>query len=73
MAGEVRRRLDAILDATFAAFPSQGRDLGLHAYDGLVDDLSPTAPAGRAGQRVSTTSATSTATASATQNSGSIP
>jgi Bacterial protein of unknown function (DUF885) len=51
MAGEVRRRLDAILDATFAAFPSQGRDLGLHAYDGLVDDLSPAALAGRAAER----------------------
>jgi len=51
MAGEVRRRLDEILDATLAAFPSQGRDLGLHAYDGQVDDLSPAALAGRAEER----------------------
>jgi Bacterial protein of unknown function (DUF885) len=51
MAGEVRPRLDAILDATLAAFPSQGRDLGLHAYDGLVDDLSPAALAARAAER----------------------
>ncbi|HEU4399092.1 MAG TPA: DUF885 family protein [Actinomycetota bacterium] len=51
MAGEVRRRLDEILDATLAAFPSQGRDLGLHAYDGQVDDLSPAALAGRADER----------------------
>jgi Bacterial protein of unknown function (DUF885) len=50
MAGEVRPRLDAILDATLAAFPSQGRDLGLHAYDGLVDDLSPAALAARAAE-----------------------
>jgi hypothetical protein len=51
MAGEVRRRLDEILDAALAAFPSQGRDLGLHAYDGRVDDLSPAALAGRAAER----------------------
>jgi uncharacterized protein (DUF885 family) len=51
MAGEVRRRLDEILDAALAAFPSQGRDLGLHAYDGLVDDLSPAALAKRAAER----------------------
>jgi uncharacterized protein (DUF885 family) len=51
MAGEVRRRLDEILDAALAAFPSQGRDLGLHAYDGQVDDLSPAALAARAGER----------------------
>jgi hypothetical protein len=51
MAGEVRRRLDEILDAALAAFPSQGRDLGLHAYDGLVDDLSPAALAKRAAGR----------------------
>jgi hypothetical protein len=51
MAGEVRRRLDEILDAALAAFPSQGRDLGLHAYDGLVDDLSPAALADRAAER----------------------
>jgi uncharacterized protein (DUF885 family) len=51
MAGEVRRRLDEILDAALAAFPSQGRDLGLHAYDGQVDDLSPAALAARATER----------------------
>jgi hypothetical protein len=51
MAGEVRQRLDEILDATLAAFPSLGRDLGLHAYDGQVDDLSPAALAARAAER----------------------
>jgi hypothetical protein len=51
MAGAVRRRLDEILDTALAAFPSQGRDLGLHAYDGLVDDLSPAALAARAAER----------------------
>ncbi|HYN16871.1 MAG TPA: hypothetical protein VEY96_02140, partial [Actinomycetes bacterium] len=33
------------------AFPSQGRDLGLRAYDGLVDDLSPAGLRRRAAER----------------------
>src|ERR671912_20584 len=41
MTGATRRTLDAILDAFLDAFPSQGRDLGLRAYEGRVDDLSP--------------------------------
>jgi hypothetical protein len=41
MTGGTRRTLDTILDAMLDAFPSQGRDLGLRAYEGRVDDLSP--------------------------------
>ena len=33
------------------AFPSQGRDLGLRAYEGRVDDLSPAGLARRAAER----------------------
>src|ERR687897_836333 len=41
MTGATRRTLDAILDAILDAFPAQGRDLGLRAYQGRVDDLCP--------------------------------
>ncbi|HEV3504602.1 MAG TPA: hypothetical protein VG637_04865, partial [Actinomycetes bacterium] len=33
------------------AFPSQGRDLGLRAYEGRVDDLSPAGLRRRAAER----------------------
>ena len=33
------------------AFPSSGRDLGLRAYEGRVDDLSPAGLARRAAER----------------------
>src|SRR5919107_1484933 len=51
MSGATRRTLDAILDAMLDAFPSQGRDLGLRAYEGRVDDLSPGGLARRAAER----------------------
>jgi hypothetical protein len=51
MTGATRRTLDAILDAMLDAFPSRGRDLGLRAYDGLVDDLSPAGLRRRAAER----------------------
>jgi uncharacterized protein (DUF885 family) len=51
MSGATRRTLDTILDAMLAAFPSQGRELGLCAYDGLVDDLSPAGLGRRAAER----------------------
>src|SRR5919107_346791 len=38
MTGATRRTLDAILDAMLDAFPSQGRDLGLRAYEGRADE-----------------------------------
>src|SRR5215213_4674232 len=51
MTGATRRTLDAILDAMLDAFPSQGRDLGLRAYEGRVDDLSPAGLRRRAAER----------------------
>ena len=51
MTGATRRTLDAILDAMLDAFPSQGRELGLRAYEGRVDDLSPAGLARRAAER----------------------
>src|SRR4029453_11182404 len=51
MTGGTRRTLDTILDAMLDAFPSQGRDLGLRAYEGRVDDLSPAGLARRAAER----------------------
>jgi uncharacterized protein (DUF885 family) len=51
MTGATRRTLDAILDAMLDAFPSTGRDLGLRAYQGRVDDLSPAGLARRAAER----------------------
>src|SRR5829696_2019327 len=51
MSGATRRTLDRILDAMLAAFPSSGRDLGLRAYEGRVDDLSPAGLARRAAER----------------------
>src|SRR5918995_2471947 len=51
MTGATRRTLDAILDAFLDAFPSQGRDLGLRAYEGRVDDLSPAGLGRRAAER----------------------
>jgi hypothetical protein len=51
MSGATRRTLDRILDAMLAAFPSSGRDLGLRAYEGRVDDLSPAGLARRAAAR----------------------
>jgi uncharacterized protein (DUF885 family) len=51
MTGATRRTLDAILDAMLEAFPSQGRELGLRAYEGRVDDLSPAGLARRAAER----------------------
>src|SRR5688572_30604509 len=51
MTGATRRTLDAILDAILDAFPSQGRDLGLRAYEGWVDDLSPAGLRRRAAER----------------------
>ena len=51
MTGPTRRTLDAILDAILDAFPSQGRDLGLRAYEGRVDDLSPAGLRRRAAER----------------------
>jgi hypothetical protein len=51
MTGAPRRTLDAILDAFLDAFPSQGRDLGLRAYEGRVDDLSPAGLDRRAAER----------------------
>jgi len=51
MTGGTRRTLDTILHAMLDAFPSQGRDLGLRAYEGRVDDLSPGGLAKRAGER----------------------
>jgi uncharacterized protein (DUF885 family) len=51
MSGATRRTLDAILDAMLDAFPSTGRDLGLRAYEGRVDDLSPAGLARRAAER----------------------
>jgi hypothetical protein len=46
MSGATRRTLATILDAMLDAFPSHGRDLGLRAYQGRVDDLSPPGCAG---------------------------
>jgi len=51
MTGATRRTLDVILDAMLDAFPSQGRDLGLRAYEGRVDDLSPAGLRRRAAER----------------------
>ena len=51
MTGGTRRTLDTILHAMLDTFPSQGRDLGLRAYEGRVDDLSPGGLAKRAGER----------------------
>src|SRR4029453_15981120 len=51
MSGATRRTLDRILDAMLDAFPSQGRDLGLRAYEGRVDDLSPAGLGRRAAER----------------------
>src|SRR5512132_4236493 len=51
MTGATRRTLDTILDAMLDAFPSQGRDLGLRAYEGRVDDLSPAGLRRRAADR----------------------
>src|SRR5829696_5129849 len=51
MSGATRRTLDRILDAMLAAFPTQGRDLGMRAYEGRVDDLSPAGLARRAAER----------------------
>src|SRR5918994_1473023 len=51
MTGATRRTLDAILDAFLDAFPSQGRDLGLRADEGRVDDLSPAGLGRRAAER----------------------
>jgi uncharacterized protein (DUF885 family) len=51
MTGATRRTLDAILDAMLDAFPSQGRELGLRAYEGRVDDLSPAGLARRGAER----------------------
>src|ERR687897_280524 len=51
MTGATRRTLDAILDAFLDAFPSKGRDLGLRAYEGRVDDLSPAGLGRRAAER----------------------
>src|SRR5215218_9328314 len=51
MTGATRRTLDRILDAMLDAFPSSGRDLGLRAYEGRVDDLSPAGLARRAAER----------------------
>src|SRR5918994_1672353 len=51
MTGATRRTLDAILDAILDAFPSKGRDLGLRAYEGRVDDLSPAGLGRRAAER----------------------
>jgi uncharacterized protein (DUF885 family) len=51
MTGATRRTLDSILDAMLDAFPSQGRELGLRAYEGRVDDLSPAGLRRRAAER----------------------
>jgi uncharacterized protein (DUF885 family) len=51
MSGATRRTLDTILDAMLDAFPSQARDLGLRAYQGRVDDLSPAGLRRRAAER----------------------
>ena len=51
MTGATSRTLDRILDAMLDAFPSSGRDLGLRAYEGRVDDLSPAGLARRAAER----------------------
>src|SRR4029450_3243519 len=51
MTGATRRTLDTILDGMLDAFPSQGRELGLRAYEGRVDDLSPAGLGRRAAER----------------------